>query len=570
MNQSKNKFASTTDRFISRGIVHLDLIKKALHTRDKHTIEQVIHQHRSNFMFSYTGGHFQLHAVDRLALYPLFYTIKNGKPYVSQVIDDLVPLLDKRVLHPEGFYGTGGLDKGGRTNYSPYRDIMRIPPGHYLIYQDGRYDLIQYWSFLELADNPYEGSYDEACDILGSLIKQGVDRCYAYKPDMAVHLSGGLDSGSITALLAQSKTDTIYAYAHVKPDAPDDDPILENGYLRKYVAHYPHIALQKSHTLKFQEQNTRPIDPLGNWHGVRHDSPEGHICQDLNSKNVSFLLSGMGGDELASYGHHHQKRRKTLYNDDDARRFMYRDIYLKRKAKFLVKGLLGMDGPRIDSIRSTLMMNPFTEQAKYYNKDYRMAVPQLNNESIISLYWFPSSYRYRLDTLQRSFFTIRSDIWNYLSKYYGVDYMFPLLDADLIDFCARMPRGFFIGRQQRQMIKTGLAKYLPHDLLGGGKRPGYQSPLGTPAPIGIKQHSMDDVLAICKEQLLNAKNTLAAQVYDLSYISQLLHKHERLLTSLPSNRHQMRQISERQIRTIYRYLDQHVNYVNDHFDDIGM
>ena len=229
---------------------------------------------------------------------------------------------------------------------------------------------------------------DRACDILGSLIKQGVDRCYAHNPNMAVHLSGGLDSGSITALLAQSKTDTIYAYAHVKPDAPDDDPILENGYLRKYVAHYPHIALQKSHTLQFQEQYTRPIDPLGNWHGVHHDSSEGHICQDLNSKNVSFILSGVGGDELASYGHHHQKRRKTLYNDDDARRFMYRDIYLKRKAKFLVKGLLGMDGPRIDSIRSTLMMNPFTEQAKYYNKDYRMAVPQLNNESIIS----PVSY----------------------------------------------------------------------------------------------------------------------------------------------------------------------------------
>ena len=170
MNQSKNKFASTTDRFISRGIVHLDLIKKALHTRDKHTIEQVIHQHRSNFMFSYTGDLFQLHAVDRLALYPLFYAIKDGKPYVSQVIDDLVPLLDKRVLHPEGFYGTGGLDKGGRTSFSPYRDIMRIPPGHYLIYQDGRYELIEYWSFLKLADNPYEGSYDEACDILLSLI----------------------------------------------------------------------------------------------------------------------------------------------------------------------------------------------------------------------------------------------------------------------------------------------------------------------------------------------------------------------------------------------------------------
>jgi len=550
-----------------RGIVDITVVRRAIESKDKKVIEQVIKAHRSNFMFSYTEEHYQIHAVDHLALYPLFYTILNDKPYVSQVIDELVPLLPRRVLHPQGYYGIGGLDGGHRTEYSPFDGILRIPPGHYLFYKDGRYELVKYWSFLDLRDKPFEGSYAEACDILGTLIKQGVDRCYAYNPNVAVHLSGGLDSGSVTALLAQSKSDTIHAYAHVKPDAPDDDPILENGYLKKYVSHYPQIALQKSYKLNLRDEFILPVDPLGNWHNVRHDSPEGNICQDLSARKVPIILSGMGGDELASYGHGHQSRGKTIYNNTDARRFMYREIYLKRKMKFLVKGLLGRDGSRVDSIRSSLMIEPFTVKMNFFHPTFRAQVPQLRNKDLISLYWFPSSYAYRIETLQRSYFTIRSDIWNYLSKYYGIDYVFPLLDADLVEFCASIPRAFFIDKQQRQMIKTGLAKYLPQELLGGGKRPGYQPPQGS-NPMPDNMSSIQDVIEESHVLVSEMQETLASQVYDLTYISNQLDKNLKIRSKLPTSRFQTRQMVDRKIGSILRLLNRGSKYVNEHFDGI--
>jgi len=549
-----------------RGIVHLDLTRQAILSKDRSVVERAIRDHRSNFMISYTGEQYQLHVVDRLALFPLFYTIKDGVPHVSQIIDDLLPMLSNRVLHPEGYYGTGGMAKGNRTPYSPYAGIMRIPPGHYLEYKAGKYELVQYWSFLDLSDRPFEGSYEEACDILGTLIKQGVDRCYDYSPNLAVHLSGGLDSGSVTALLAQSKKDTIHAYAHVKPDAPDDHPTNENGYLRKYVSCYPNIAVQKSHTLPLHKDLIRPIDPMGNWHSVRHDSPEGRICQDLTKKGISYILSGMGGDELASFGHGHQIKRRSIHSEADARRFMYREIHLKRKARLLIKGILGMDGPRIDSIRSTMMISSFTEKHKMYHPKFRAQVKDLREGNLISLYWFPSSYQYRLETLQRSFFTVRSDIWNYLSKYYGIDYMFPLLDADLIEFCASLPREFFIGKEQRQMIKTGLAKYLPAELLSGGKRPGYQPPLSDNAQPGLVKDYRETVEE-CLETISEHRDSLAAKVYDLSFMIQQVDKYSWMLSKTPMTRYQSRKIAERKIQDVQRSL-LHATYVNGHFDDI--
>ena len=565
MSRTSNTQPTETQSIMVRGIVDSTAMIAASDTGDRKKLLDVIKQQRSGFLFSYTRPHYQLHVVDRFALYPLFYTIQDGMLQVSQVVDDLLPYLKSKKLHAEGYYGTGGIGKGDRTPYTPFAGIMRIPPGHLLEYRNGQYELIKYWSFTDLEDSPFEGSYEEACDILGSLIKQGVDRCYAHDSKMAVHLSGGIDSGSITALLAQSKHDTIHAYAHVKPDAPDDHPTYENGYLRKYVEHYPNISICKSHTLSYNQNLATPIRSAGNWHLVKHDSPEGRICQDLSSKKIPYLLSGVGGDELASYGHGHQKSNRKISSDTQARRFMYRDIYLKRKLTFLARGILGKDGPRLDSITSTLMMQPFTEKHKWYHPNFRAVVPDLALGNLISLYWFPSTYEYRLKTLQKSYFMIRSDMWNFLSRYYGIDYMFPLMDADLVEFCARLPREFFVGQEQRNMIKKGLKKYLHNDLLTGGKRPGYQPP-----QTGNPPKDQKDPLILINEYRMkysDLNGTLASSVFDLDHIDSKLKRYQSYLKKMPQKWVQTRRSIQQRLRHFQLYLN-HADYINTHFDNM--
>ncbi|MFT4566142.1 MAG: hypothetical protein ACI9FN_001096 [Saprospiraceae bacterium] len=551
---------------VHRGIVSIDTMTQAIREGSRQAVKKAIESHRSGFMFSYESSHYQLHVVDRFALYPLFYTISDGIPIVSQIVDELLPYLKKKVLHPEGYYGTGGMGKGNRTPYTPFVGVMRIPPGHFLEYKDGHHELVCYWSFKDLDDRPYQGSYEDACDTLGALIKQGVDRCYAHNPQLAVHLSGGLDSGSISALLGQVKKDTIHAYAHVKPDAPDNHPTFENGYLRKYVKHYPQIKICKSHKLPLEKEAQLAIHSASNWHSVKHDSPEGRICQDLTYRKIPYILSGVGGDELASYGHGHQSSKQSIDSDGDARKFMYRQIFLKRKFRFLVKGVIGMDGPRMDSIAQTLMLSPFTSKNNNYHPSFRTNVRELREGNLISLYWFPSTYHYRLRTLEKSYFTVRSDIWNFLSHYYDIDYMFPLLDVDLVEFCASLPRSFFIGKPQRQMIKTGLMKYLPEELLGGGKRPSYLPPQIVSQNINTQK---DDLAANQLEQIRQLGNTLAASVYDLDHMKQKIMQCQHRLSRIPNSWSRTKQTLEREIQQAQLYLRQ-ADYVNTHFEDIAI
>ncbi len=559
-----NNLGESKYKIEHRGIIDVAVMQQAIEKKNRNALLHAIRQQRSGFLFSLTSRDYEFHLVDRFALFPLFYTIHNGRPRVSQVVDELLPYLTKKRLHPEGFYSIGGIDKGGRTNYTPFEGILRIPPGHFLEFKNGHYDLVKYWSFKELEDKPYKGSYEEAREILGDLIKQGIDRCFSHSPNLAVHLSGGLDSGSITALLAQSKKDTIHAYAHVKPNAPDEHPTYEHGYLRKYVQYYPQISIIKSHTLSLQSEHLKLIPSAGNWHVVSHEDPEGKICQDLTSKKIPYILSGVGGDELASYGHGYQKTKRVINNPKEARKFMFRQIYLKRKIVFLARGILGKDGSRIDSIKSTLLIKPFTERMKAYHPNFRAQVKDLREANVTSMYWFPSSYKYRLETLDNSYFMIRSDIWNFLSRLYGIDYLFPLMDADLVEFCARLPREFFIGKPQRDMIKTGLKKYLPEDLLTGGKRPGYQPPIGEKSKDKVNHNELiENQIA----KLNRLEGTLASKVYDIKYIKKQMQQYKNILNKISMNRPQTRAIILNKIRASNQYF-RNTNYLNMHFEEI--
>jgi len=541
-----------------RGIVSVNSMIEAIQKGDRVAIRSTIQRQRSGFMFSFWATNYQLHAVDRFALYPLFYTVKRGELFVSQDVDELLPYLDGKILHPEGFYGTGGIGKGHRTPYTPFVNIMRIPPGHFLEYRDGRHELVRYWS-------PYEGSYKDACDRLGTLIKQAVDRCYQHSSQLAVHLSGGLDSGSITALLAQMKADTIHAYARVKPDAPDNHPTYENGYVAKYVKHYPQIKLYKAHELPFVSDHRSIERSAADWNCVHHEGPEGQICNDLSAKQIPYILSGVGGDELASYGHPYQATKLNIDSQASARRFMFQQIFLKRRLRRLIKGVIGLDGKRVDSVLHTMMTPRSISRNKNYHPAFRDAVRDLREGNKISLYRLPSTYKYRLETLEKSYFTIRADNWNFISRNYGVDYLFPLLDADLVEFCASLPRHFFIGKPQRQMIKTGLRKYLPEELLDGAKRPTYQS-----AQEGGENtvSNFASLAAHRLDQIQNLEDTLASKVYDLNYIKKQILQYQKRMNWLPNGCERTRQTLLNVIE-LKRLYFRHADYVNAHFDDIS-
>lgn len=536
-----------------RGAIHPAKVIPLIQRGDYSFVEQ----QKMGYHLSYSTAQLGFHVVDRFASLPLFYVMHEDKPIVSEVVDELLPYLSTVTLDPIGYYSTGGMEKGERSHRTPFKGILRIPPGHYLEYKNGQTNLHCYWAFTHLKGKAFQGTYEEACEELGYLIRQGVQRCYEFVPNTALHLSGGLDSGSITAIICQLSNQARSTYAILKEGAPLLHDRYESGFLGKYQQHYPQLQIAYSYNFDSIKRSQERIAGAGNWHYCSQQNIEIDFCQDVQAKGKQHILTGMGGDELASYGHGFQNVGYSLHNDRQAQLYMDWKIGRLRRWRFRAKALLGKDGNVMDSLRSTQMTKLIANAAYWYTPAFQKAAAEWMERPPISLYWYPSSYDYRLETLDRSYLSIRSDIWNFIGRTYGITYLHPLLDADLVDFCARLPRHFFRHRGHREMIKTALKNQLPADLLQGTKRPGYYK--GTLEAATIRQQ-----VKKTQDSLAAYHTTFAASVYDYQKMSQVLAKFEKQLQGLPDSHQQTLAGIRRWTGTVGR-LQWKGDYLNTYF-----
>ena len=99
---------------------------------------------------------------------------------------------------------------------------------------------------------------------------------------------------------------------------------------------------------------------------------------------------------------------------------------------------------------------------------------------------------------------------------YGITYIHPLLDKDLVEFAASIPRDFFKKPLRRGLFKLGLQNDIPNELLQGNKRPYY---------------SDDKTFAIDEDEIKNLINdcnkltgTFANSVYNYQAVIKYLKK----------------------------------------------
>ena len=445
-----------------RGMVIPEKIISSLKARDY----GFVHSQKLGYFFSYETDTFQFHVVDRFASFPLFYCIKNGIPYISENIEDLIPKLDKVEFDSVGFCSTGGLFYRERTELTPFVGIKRIMPGHYLEYKDGKINLVKYWSFLDLKDKPFTGTIDEAAEKLGFLIKQAVKRCYEFDNNCAVHLSGGLDSGVIASLYAGFSKNNVQAYLN----KTDDDPMAdgtESGFARKYLSHYPNIKLNCFDIMK---PTSNSKFSLGNWYLIQSNTFEEQGVAHAAKNGHKIVLTGLGGDELASYRVFTKGTSQLINNDQQAKGLIRFKYGIKIRIKEIIRILIGKKGNPILALRLYSSQNLFSDNKIWCTKKYYKSCKYLLKRPPMTPERYPSTLKYRLEVLSRSWFTIRSDRWNYLGADYDIDFIHPLLDADLVSFAACIPTEFIMVIDERELFKKALFQYIPSDLMEGSKR----------------------------------------------------------------------------------------------------
>ena len=191
------------------------------------------------------------------------------------------------------------------TDRTFFKGIKLFPAGHYVFLPLGernhQLNPKQYWDFDfrepdHVASKKLEQEYIEELD---RLFCQAVKRQLVSDVDVGAYLSGGMDSGSITAVSAQHipylKTFTCGFDLHSASG-------LELGFDEREKAEYMSYLFKTEHyEMVLKAGDMERVLPKVAWHieepRVGQSYPNYYAAQ-LASKFVKVVLSGGGGDEL--------------------------------------------------------------------------------------------------------------------------------------------------------------------------------------------------------------------------------------------------------------------------------
>ncbi len=186
------------------------------------------------------------------------------------------------------------------TNQTLLEDVYLLPAGHYAVVsaEQPELQLTRYWDYrFREPDQP--SGREEYIEELDRLFRQAVNRQLVSDVEIGAYLSGGMDSGSITAIAAQQ-------LPHLKSFTCGFDLSSASGLELSFDERAKAEAMSARFKTEHYEMVLKAGDmerclPRLAWHleepRVGQSYPNFYAAQ-LAGKFVKVVLSGCGGDEL--------------------------------------------------------------------------------------------------------------------------------------------------------------------------------------------------------------------------------------------------------------------------------
>ena len=228
-------------------------------------------------------------ARDRFGIKPLYYRAAG---------DELEFASELRAL-PRGEIDFDALESYLAFNVVPgpftiFRECRKLPPGHLLVWEDGR---VRVEPFAEVRPVPMSEERDETLDELArelrARMRDSVRAHLVSDVPVGVLLSGGVDSGLITALAAEETPHALHTFT-----VGFDEPTFDESEDAQLVADRYET---EHHTIRVQPDAAALLSTLADV----FDEPFADssalptfLVSELASSKVKVVLSGEGGDEL--------------------------------------------------------------------------------------------------------------------------------------------------------------------------------------------------------------------------------------------------------------------------------
>ena len=253
-------------------------------------------------------------ARDRLGIKPLYYCdTPAGFAFASEIKALLaIPGVE---VSPD----LDALDQFMTFLWTPdpktaFRSIYKLPPGHYLVYREGKAEISEYWDVTFAEDNSL--SETEWIEALREQITRSVRAQMISDVPLGAFLSGGLDSSTLVALMTDVATRKLTTYTFgfkqedLRYDILEDDVkyarVVGRRFKTDYQEHYLEPRVMELLPKLVYHLDEPVADPA---------IITSHLICRAARERLTVLLSGMGGDEVfAGYPRHAAVKIAEAYN----------------------------------------------------------------------------------------------------------------------------------------------------------------------------------------------------------------------------------------------------------------
>lgn len=403
---------------------------------------------------------------DRIGKKPLYYSIVDDQIIFASEIKSIV--IHPRVSNDYDYnalYQYFGM-KNISAPETAYKEVNQLLPGHVLSWYHGNMEMVPYWKvdFTDIQDDIYE---EEAADHLFRLFEDAVKLRMQCDVPFGAYLSGGIDSSSVVAVMANNHSKPIKTFCLGYEDKPEGQFAGKSEDLRFARTMADHLGTEHHEYIIDARQFADGLpDIISAFDEPFSGTISTYFLSILIKKHVKVALSGDGADELfGSYLAHRlafpienymtittkgttdlngldAESRKRIHPFDESSQFN-----LLRK----------IASHRISQWRERLCVFNAVEKKCLLTDQFFKNVIETNSEN---LYTPIEAGLTAADALNRSLEIDQKELLpnqilpfvDRLSMAHSIEVRVPYLDYRIIEFTNRLPG--------RLKIKDGIVKYI--------------------------------------------------------------------------------------------------------------
>lgn len=473
---------------------------------------------------------FLLLARDRLGKKPLVYRWDGGTVYFASEAKAILALPGQtRELQPEALHEYL-LFQYIRPPQSIYYGMAKLPPGCWAGFdlKSRAFTTPQpYWTPAK-APEPWDGDYDSAKAELGRLLTQAVEKRLVSDVPLGAFLSGGVDSSIVVGLMRKLGVSPLRTFSIKFEDARYDESAHAARVARHFqTEHHEHVVTPRAREI-IETLAHHYDEPFGDSSAI----PTYYVSKYTRA-SVTVALTGDGGDEcFMGYDRYVGMRLadRLMRVPQGIRRG------LARAARLIPRGRAKSRSQRLYRFATELDRTPARRYLGWIGvfspNDLRGAYREPFAEAIRtsdpdeSIHWFEAEFASAagmsaekanyLDLVSYLPYDLLTKV-DIASMACSLECRSPFLDHELVEFARRLPVEWKLsGRGGKKILKDWARDLLPAEILERPK-------MGFGVPVGewFRGELNEDLRAT-----LTAGDSLAAQVFEPTFISRLIEEHQ--------------------------------------------